>query len=63
MLKPYSEYESILEVLEDQIDIKVVEDFHAGQEEVFPMEVVQKIAAGTSSVKVFRELRGISLTE
>ena len=57
---PYKEYEAILEALENQVDIKAIDEFHANCDEAFPMEAVQKIAKGENPIKIFRELRGIS---
>jgi DNA-binding XRE family transcriptional regulator len=57
---PYREYEIILETLEEQIDIKAIDEFHMSHQETFPMEIAQKIGNGENKIKVFRELRGIS---
>lgn len=60
---PYDEYEVLIEALEDQIDIKAIDAFHASNQETFPLEIVQKIAEGVNPIKAFRELRKISQTD
>jgi DNA-binding XRE family transcriptional regulator len=57
---PYKEYETILEALEDQLDIKAIDEFHANHQEMFSMEIAQKIGNGENQIKIFRELRGMS---
>jgi DNA-binding XRE family transcriptional regulator len=57
---PYVEYEIFLEALEEQLDIKAIDEFRAGNQKTFPMEIAQKISNGEDKVKVFRELRGMS---
>lgn len=42
------------------VEVKAIDAFHANKEEVFPMEVAQKIALGNSPIKVLREYRKIS---
>jgi DNA-binding XRE family transcriptional regulator len=60
---PYKEYEIIIEALEDQIDIKAIDEFHSGNGETFSLELVQKLANGENPIKLFRELRKISQTD
>lgn len=57
---PYAEYEYLMELYEDQEDLKAVRDFRENGEETFPLELVQKIANGINPIKVFREYRKIS---
>jgi len=58
-----SEYERILEKLEEIEDIKAVEASLEQGGERFPLELVEKIAAGENPIKTFREFRNISQSD
>jgi DNA-binding XRE family transcriptional regulator len=55
----YSEYEAILEALEDKEDIAAIKEFRTTTEETIPWEVVKSISDGKNAIRVFREFRGI----
>ena len=60
---PYSEYEKVLEIIENLQDIEAVKAVQLDQNEHFPLDLVERIAAGEHPIKAFREYRGISQTE
>lgn len=64
---PYDQYQRMLERMEELIDLhetdKVRERMHTGEEESVPLELVKRIDAGESPVKVWREHRGIERRE
>ena len=61
---PYSEY---LELSEDHDDNKKInvfkEKLSSGQEELIPKDLVNRIIAGESPIKIYREFRKLSLSE
>jgi len=61
---PYDEYQALMErldLLEDLRDSKAFgEKLARGEEEVIPVEVVERLMAGESPVKVWREHRGLT---
>jgi len=57
---PYKEYQNLLVTLEEQEDIKEIEEFHSAKQHTIPFELLQAIAAGRSPVQAFREFRGLS---
>ena len=61
---PYDEYRALmerLEWLEDLRDSKTLaEKLARGEEEVIPVEVVERLVEGESPVKVWREHRGLT---
>lgn len=56
---PYAEYEAILELIELQEDMQDIRDFHAGDKETIPFELVEAMANSKSPVRAAREYRGI----
>lgn len=60
---PYKEYQTILETLEDIIDIQTIEKSQQDKSERFPLALVQAIANGEHAIKVFREYRKLSQTQ
>jgi DNA-binding XRE family transcriptional regulator len=60
---PYQEYQTILDLLEDIEDVTAVMANQEDKSERFPLDLVEKIAAGGNAVKIFREYRKISQTE
>lgn len=57
---PYQEYEAILTALEDIVDVEAVLAAQADTSERFPLDIVERVAAGENKVKVFREYRNLS---
>ena len=61
---PYEDYRHFLELLEDEADARVVAEFHeaytAGREFLVPDEIVRRELAGESSIKLWREHRGLT---
>lgn len=61
---PENEYEALLDAAEDVADIAAVEDFKrrlaAGEEEMLPAAIVERLIAGESPVRVWREHRGLT---
>jgi len=60
---PWAEYQSLLEVLDDRLDAAALTDFAqrlAGGEETVPDAVVERLLAGESPIKVWREHRGLT---
>jgi DNA-binding XRE family transcriptional regulator len=61
---PYEDYQHFLELLEDEADARVVAEFHeaytAGREFLVPAEIVRRELAGESSIKLWREHRGLT---
>ena len=62
---PESDYRALLEAVEDATDLAAVREFDrkfaAGEEELLPLEMVDRILAGENRVRVWREHRGLSL--
>ncbi|QOG05132.1 helix-turn-helix transcriptional regulator [Aureimonas sp. OT7] len=63
---PKSEYEALIERLEDIVDSAAAADtlarINAGEEELIPAAVVKRIVDGENKVRVWREHRGMSVT-
>lgn len=58
---PYKEYGMLIDALEDQEDIKAVQEFHEADEETIPFELLRAIANKSENpVHAFREFRDIS---
>ena len=61
---PEIEYRALLEALEDREDIKAVDNFRrrlvAGEEELVPAEIADRIVNGENPIRVWREYRRIS---
>jgi DNA-binding XRE family transcriptional regulator len=60
---PYNEYQTILSTLEDIIDIEAVIASQNDAGEPFPLDVVERIAAGENAIKIFREYRELTQSE
>lgn len=60
----YADYQHFLELLEDERDARAVAEFHesyaTGHEFMVPEEIVRRELAGESSVKLWREHRGLT---
>jgi DNA-binding XRE family transcriptional regulator len=63
----YEDYQYFLELLEDEADAHVVAEFHeaytAGREFMVPDEIIRRELAGESSIKLWREHRGLTQQE
>ena len=61
---PYDEYQALMERLEWLEDLRdgkaFAEKLARGEEEVIPVEVVERLVDGESPVKVWREHRGLT---
>ena len=58
---PYKEYGLLLDALEDQEDIKSIQEFHKTDAETIPFELLKSITdKGKNAVTAFREFRKIS---
>lgn len=60
---PYKEYEALLEAVEDVEDIESIKKSEKDSSERFPLDIIEKIASGESTIKVFREYRQMSQIE
>ena len=64
---PYADYQYFLELLEDEADARAVAEFHeaytAGREFLVPGEIVRRELAGESTIKLWREHRGLTQQE
>lgn len=60
---PYKEYETLLQTLEDIEDIEIIVSAESDHSERFPLDLVEKIAAGESPIKTYREYRKLSQTD
>jgi DNA-binding Xre family transcriptional regulator len=63
---PVGDYERLLEVAEDKFDLAsaiVAERRREGGEEYIPAELVDRILAGQSALRVWRQHRKLSLVE
>ena len=63
---PYEEYETLLQTLEDIEDIEDIEIIISAESdhaEKFPLELIEKIAAGESPIKAYREYRKLTQTD
>lgn len=62
---PEAEYQALVEAAEDAADIAAFQDFKkrlaAGEEELIPTEMVMRLVAGESPVRVWREHRGLTM--
>jgi DNA-binding XRE family transcriptional regulator len=61
---PEAEYRALREALEDREDLRAIDEFHrrfaAGEEELVPSEVVNRLVDGENPVRVWREYRRLS---
>jgi ribosome-binding protein aMBF1 (putative translation factor) len=60
VLLPLSEYESLVDAADVAAANRVRRDIEAGLDELVPSVVVDRLLAGESRVKVWREHRGLS---
>ncbi len=64
---PEREYEALVAVAEDAADHAAVAEFRArlaaGEEEMIPSEIVDRLLAGENPVRVWRSHRGLTVTE
>jgi DNA-binding XRE family transcriptional regulator len=64
---PIAEYRALLELAEDARDAAALSRFAkrlaSGEEEVVPSEVVDRLLAGETPIRVWREFRGLTATE
>lgn len=64
---PYDEYMRLLERAEELSDIEVFDsakrDLEEGRDELIPGEVVDRLLAAESPVKVWRQYRGLTQTD
>jgi len=64
---PYADYQHFLELLEDENDARGVAEFHeaytGGREFLIPDDIVRRELSGESSVKLWREHRGLTQQE
>ena len=61
-----ADYERLLELAEDQADLRAAdaaEQRRLAGEEYVPMELVERIIAGESPLRVWRTYRGLTLSE
>jgi DNA-binding XRE family transcriptional regulator len=67
VLVPEAEWLAMQEALEDRLDVATHEEFKrrllAGEEELIPAEIVNRILDGENKVRVWREYRGLSSRE
>ncbi len=64
---PYDEYKALLELAEDADDaatlVRFAKRYSRGEEETVPAEVVDRLLAGESPLRVWREHRGMSAVQ
>jgi DNA-binding XRE family transcriptional regulator len=64
---PEAEFNAIVEAAEDAADIAAIRKFRArlaaGEEELVPADVVNRMIAGENPLKVWREHRGLKMNE
>jgi DNA-binding XRE family transcriptional regulator len=62
---PEQEYRALVEAADDAADLEAVQKFHAalatGEEELLPIELVDRILNGESRIRVWREHRGMTV--
>lgn len=59
-LVPYEEYQALLKKADDADDIRAFDEAMARDEESFPLALVDRLLAGESPLKVYREYRGLT---
>lgn len=63
---PEAEYEALLETADERADVAAIQDFRSklarGEEEFVPSSMVDRILAGESAIRVWREHRGLTAT-
>jgi DNA-binding XRE family transcriptional regulator len=64
---PYDDYKALMDALEDARDAGLIEAFHTrlarGDEEPIPEEYAKRLIKGENPVRVWRELRGMTLQQ
>ncbi len=64
---PFADYERLVELAEEQTDIMAADEMQrkldTGEEEYIPAEMVDRLIAGESPLKVWRQYRGLSGAE
>ena len=64
VILPKSEYERLVDLAEDHADTaaakKMLRQIQAGEEELFPREVANRLVDGENPIKVFRDYRGFT---
>jgi DNA-binding XRE family transcriptional regulator len=64
VILPRSDYERLVERAEDRGDATAAQEMlrriQAGEEEVFPAEIANRLLDGENPLKVFREFRGLT---
>ena len=64
---PEADYRALVEAAEDAADSEALAAFRArleaGEEELIPSEVVDRLLSGESRVRVWREYRGLRIAE
>jgi DNA-binding XRE family transcriptional regulator len=64
VVMPESEWLAIQEALEDREDLASIDEFQrklaAGEEEFIPSEMLDRLLAGESTIRVWREHRGMT---
>lgn len=67
VLLPEADYQRLVAAAEDAVDLAAVKDFRkalaAGEEELLPDAMVARLLDGESPIRVWREHRGLSVTE
>ncbi len=67
VVMPFEEYQELLQALEDAHDAALIEEFHrrlvSGEEETFPIELVDRILSGENPIRVFRAYRALTLKQ
>ncbi len=62
---PEAEYRALVETAEDAADIAAIHEFRrklaAGEEELVPADVVDRLINGESPIRVWREHRGLGI--
>ncbi len=61
---PLAEYERLLAAVEDATDARLIDDvtrrLASGEDEMLPAEMVERMIAGESKVRLWREHRGLT---
>lgn len=60
---PYDEYETIVGLLEDIIDLKAVQAAKNDKSERFPLTLIHEIAEGKPPIKAYREYRKLTQSD
>jgi len=67
VILPYEEYKALIEVAEDADDVtalaRFAQRYASGEEETVPAEVVDRLLAGESPLRVWREHRGMTAAQ